>query len=84
MIRCLWAIAYLWLAGCAVAKKPVRAQVEVPRYCLESVQLTDKSECHGEDSQHLHCTGIEMKKKAQCETVRVNSKETNHESLDQR
>jgi hypothetical protein len=68
VIRALWAIAYLWLTGCS-ERKPIRAEIEVPRYCLESVALTENSECHGAEGQELHCTHLLLVKKTGCETI---------------
>jgi len=68
VIRALWAVAYLWLSGC-FEHKPIRAEIEVPRYCLESVALTDDSECHGDAGQELHCTHLLLKRKVGCETI---------------
>jgi len=73
-MRALWALAYLWLCGCAAQHKPVRrfeTEVEVPRWCMEYVELTDHAECHGADVEHLSCTGLMLKKKVRCETVRI-------------
>lgn len=58
--------------GCA-ARKPVNAQIIVPRECLVSTELGEKSECRGADLQHLHCYNMVITKKANCERIQVNA-----------
>lgn len=65
-----YSFAGILLFGCA-AQKPIKAQVVVPRDCMTSVELTDKAECHGDDVEHLHCTGFKLTKRQGCEQLSV-------------
>ena len=65
---CLWHL--LALTGCA-ARVASPARIEVPRDCIISVALTPKTRCDGKDDQHLNCTGIDMRKRKDCEQVHV-------------
>lgn len=65
---CLWSL--FALTGCA-ARVASPARIEVPRDCIVSVELTPKTRCEGKDDQHLSCTGIDMRKRKDCEQVHV-------------
>ena len=59
------------LCGCAPPRNvtPARAPLIVPRECLESVALTEKTQCRGADLAHLACTHIAMTKRPGCEVL---------------
>lgn len=46
-------------------------ELVIPRPCMKAVELTEKSECHGPDEEHIRCTGLALTVKAECEQVRV-------------
>ena len=66
--------AALWLAvfvlGIATAFGG-RAELVIPRLCMETVALTEASECHGPDKGHMKCTGLILTVKSGCEQLRV-------------
>lgn len=64
----------LHMSGCA-ARKPAATVATVPRECISSVNLTEKSECYRLADGKLHCTGIQVNTKLGCEVVQV-KKET--------
>ncbi|HEV2194197.1 MAG TPA: hypothetical protein VGR55_01345 [Candidatus Acidoferrum sp.] len=60
------------VSACSVKKhrEARRYEVLVPRECLESVELTDRTVCHsGPDGATLHCAPLTLKKRAGCETL---------------
>lgn len=73
MSRVLIALTLL-LSGCA-ARKPVAAEVVVTRECMDSVELTDKTECRGPSGETLHCKGLLLNKKVGCGPVLEVNKE---------
>ena len=58
------------LCGCA-ERKPVTAQVHIPREGIVSVALNDHTDCKGPDINHLKCTGIVLTVKDHYETLEV-------------
>ncbi len=46
-------------------------ELVIPRACMKTVELTEQSECHGPDGDHMNCSGLVLKVKAECEQVRV-------------
>lgn len=63
----------LSLGGCAdraVRVKPPAGVpiITVPRYCIESIELTPKAECTGPDGK-LACTGINVTFRPSCALV---------------
>lgn len=69
------ALVTLLLTGCAARQKPIAATVVIKRECMESVDLSDKSECRGPSGDSLHCTGFVLNKKVGCGPVLEVNKE---------
>jgi len=66
--------AAAWLALFVVAAATSfdgQAELVIPRLCMDSVALTERSECHGPDNEHMKCTGLVLTVKSACEQLRV-------------
>lgn len=62
------------LFGCAAHTAKVAVpEIIVPRYCIEKVELTPKSECKGPDGK-LDCKGILVTFDPSCAIVNVKGK----------
>ncbi len=46
-------------------------ELVIPRACMKAVELTEASECHGPDEDHLKCSGLALTVRTECEQVRV-------------
>jgi hypothetical protein len=74
MERVLDGFTAAWLAVFVLGTATVfrgQAELVIPRPCMESVALSDDSECHGPDKQHLSCTGLVLTVRAACGELRV-------------
>jgi hypothetical protein len=75
------AVLSLLFCGCAARKNvgspgSVHGELVVDRACMESVSLTDATECRMKlDEKTLHCTGLKLVKYPKCERLEVNPKQ---------
>lgn len=52
--------------------KKAKSEVVIPRKCIRSTSLTDKTECRGPDMDHLLCTKTKMDLVPNCGELNVN------------
>jgi hypothetical protein len=64
----LWLVVFVLGTAAAFGG---RAELVIPRPCMETVELGDEAECHGPDKGHLKCTGLLLTVKSGCEQLRV-------------
>ena len=61
----------LLCSGCASHKRPVHGEVVIPNSCIEKLEPTEKTYCHGPDGQHIKCDGVTLTRQAGCERYEV-------------
>lgn len=69
-------MSFVYRIGCVVSLATLLAlaakpQIILVRDCLLSVELSDKAECHGDDFNHMSCTGILITKRKGCESIKA-------------
>jgi len=68
----------LLLGGCASHKRGgpgrVSGEVVIPNSCIEKLEKTDDTYCHGPDGKHIKCDGVTLVREPGCETFSVVNK----------
>jgi len=69
----IWRLTFVLLIliiAALASKKPVYELYFAP-VCIEEIQQTAETYCHGPDKQNLTCPHLKMKVKVGCESLRV-------------
>lgn len=74
MKRLLFAAALL-CSGCGVKHVQVRrGEVVIDNDCIQKLEKTDKTFCHGPDGAHVKCENVQLVRDYGCEKFQVNQK----------
>jgi hypothetical protein len=64
----------LSLCGCAMRHVQMRGEVVIPNDCIEKLEVTEKTYCHGPDGKHIKCDDVTITRQAGCEQFSVAGK----------